>query len=76
MGVSIFSRPNGKEVDTNVSGAAKRTLEDIGTPIENEYQVRMFNFTMLNTCDFTASPSSMTFLAQHGFDFNKLFLQA
>ncbi|EFA74567.1 hypothetical protein PPL_00067 [Heterostelium album PN500] len=38
------------------------------------YEVRMFTFLCLNQSEFQVFPTSMTFLAQHGFDFNKLFL--
>ncbi|EGG18755.1 hypothetical protein DFA_02494 [Cavenderia fasciculata] len=64
-------------IDTN--GAADTKKEEQGKlpttkSLVNEYNVVMFTFLMLNTQDFTISPRSLSFLAQHGLDFNRLFL--
>jgi target of EGR1 protein 1 len=40
---------------------------------ENEYIVNNFHFVMLCTKDHIVSPSSVSFLVEHGFDFNDQF---
>ncbi|GJQ08645.1 hypothetical protein GpartN1_g436.t1 [Galdieria partita] len=39
-----------------------------------KFLVRTFDFLLLSSDDFVMSPSSATFLARHGFDFTRLFL--
>ncbi|KAI8900463.1 ribonuclease CAF1 [Globomyces pollinis-pini] len=40
---------------------------------DNEYHVHNYHFVMLCAKDHTISPSSMSFLVEHGFDFNDQF---
>ncbi|KAJ3021317.1 Target of EGR1, member 1 (Nuclear) [Thoreauomyces humboldtii] len=47
------------------------TLPDATT--QRAYIVHNFNFLMLPTTPFTVDPSSMAFLVENGFDFNRLY---
>eukprot|EP01132_Coremiostelium_polycephalum_P007431 gene7431-9133_t len=59
---------NYKNDDNNIVYDSNNSLEVL-------YTVKIYNFLMLNQSDFQVSPNSMSFLAEHGFDFNQLFFE-
>ncbi|CAH1769960.1 5855_t:CDS:2, partial [Entrophospora sp. SA101] len=45
--------------------------EETTSPLEKQYNVYNFNFTLLSQVDHIISPQSLAFLSDTGFDFNK-----
>ncbi|KYR01849.1 hypothetical protein DLAC_01866 [Tieghemostelium lacteum] len=72
LGVAIYTQldeDDSSDKNEYSTSSRKRKLN-----LTRRYEIKIYNFVLLNSFDHTISPHSMTFLAQHGFDFNELFL--
>ncbi|GAM22906.1 hypothetical protein SAMD00019534_060810 [Acytostelium subglobosum LB1] len=61
------------DTGTTTSSSSDASTSSSSSSHNYHYDVRIFSFLLLNQSEFQVYPASMTFLVQHGFDFNKLF---
>ncbi|KAJ3089944.1 Target of EGR1, member 1 (Nuclear) [Quaeritorhiza haematococci] len=62
--------PNTEELTSSTSSAARKSEKPVSAI---NYVVHNFNFTMLCQNEFVVTPSSMSFLVENGFDFNRQY---
>lgn len=61
-------------VGLSIFTAVKNNEKKLGKNPNAEYEVENYHFVLLSLLDHQISPSSMTFLVQHGFDFNDQYM--
>eukprot|EP00871_Galdieria_phlegrea_P003825 jgi/Galph1/4443/GphlegSOOS_G3031.1 len=75
VGLSVFGAKDASTAQNVLQHLrTNETSTDSETQIPKEFYVQTFDFLLLPNDDFVISPSSGSFLVQHGFDFARMFL--